>query len=298
MNTQAAPELIKHWDGGHSYETIRTIAEGDPTVVGDLGLLGGGPTEFARLADIPQAWKEFCEKYVLGDVNLDNPTQDRNMDKVHYGTRFIYLLSNTRDRVVHKTIKEILTGNAALTARQVPDGKGHQLFLKLEATYGDKEESDINLLKAKFNACDVGMDIHNGMNVELFFTKLEALRNEIGQQIKDQLVINGMDTDGELSFSKMKTNVCQVLGKLPMYTSHVASATFNENVSYEKFKSAVESHCRLMSSGTNSTDERTVAYTKNDRGNGKPLCHNWRNTGKCSYGNLLVYVTIVFSLCM
>ena len=133
VNTQAAPELIKHWDGGHSYETIRTIAEGDPTVVGDLGLLGGGPTEFTRLADIPQAWKEFCEKYVLGDVNLDNPTQDRNMDKVHYGTPFIYLLSNTRDRVVHKAIKDILTGNAALTARQVPDGKGHQLFLKSTA---------------------------------------------------------------------------------------------------------------------------------------------------------------------
>ena len=142
------------------------------------------------------------------------------------------------------------------------------------------------------------MNIHSRITIELFFTKLEALRNEIGQQTKDQRAINGMDSDGELSSSKMKTGVCQVYGKLPMYTSHVASATFNENASYEKFKSAVESHCRLMSSGTNSTDEHTVAYTKNDRGNGKPLCHNWRNTGKCSYGNLLVYVTIVFSLCM
>ena len=119
------------------------------------------------------------------------------------------------------------------------------------------------------------MNIQNGLNVELFFTKLGALRNEIGQQIKDQRVINGMDTDGELSFSKMKTNFCQVLGRLPMYTSNVASATFKEGVSYEKFKSAIESHYRLMSPGTNSTDDRTVAYTKqNGRGNGKPLCFN------------------------
>ena len=78
VNTQAASQLIKHWSGGLSFEAVKLKAEGDPSVAGDSGLLGGGPTEFTRLADIPQEWKIFCEKYVPGDINLDDPTKDRN----------------------------------------------------------------------------------------------------------------------------------------------------------------------------------------------------------------------------
>ena len=62
VNTQAAPQLINHWSGGLSLGAVKIKAEGDPPVVGDLGLLGGGLTSFTRLSGIPQAWKTWCEK--------------------------------------------------------------------------------------------------------------------------------------------------------------------------------------------------------------------------------------------
>ena len=157
--------------------------------------------------------------------------------------------------------------------------------MKLESTYGDKEESDINILKAKFNSCDVGMKIDDDINIELFFTKLEALRNEIGRQVRDQKVIDGLDSDGELSYSKMKSNVSQVLGGLSSYMAHVASAKFNKGVTYDILKTELESHFRLMKAGKCNTNkpavERQVATYSNTRGK---LCFNWQKNGHCRFG--------------
>ena len=170
------------------------------------------------------------------------------------------------------------------------------MFARLESTYGDIEESDINILKAKFNSCDLGINIDDNINIEVFFTKYEALRNEIGQQIKDQGVIGGMDSNGELSFGKMKSNVSQVLGKLPTYMSHVASASFNKQILYSDFKSALESHYRLMKQGQ---VEKAIAVINSKGHNGRaggPICRNWKRNGSCSYGKIRVLFDSHFRL--
>ena len=86
----------------------------------------------------------------------------------------------------------------------------------------------------------------------------------------------------------MKSNVSQVLGKLPTYMSHVASASFNKQILYSDFKSALESHYRLMKQGQ---VEKAIAAVTSKGYNGRaggPICRNWKRSGSCSYGKILV----------
>ena len=319
VRDEGGENTVKHWIGEYSEAKIKREIEGVPAADGAAAISGMIPagtvfTNMGQVNALPE-YKKWCRTYVNGPVDLKDPLKTRALKQEHYQAEFIYELAASRDEKVWNVVHPMLVGDAAKVSKQLQAGAGHLLYEKLRAEFGEEEESDLQAIISSYSTGDVylnGKMPTNDVNLPKWFFAFEELRKRIGSQQKNENVMKGLDTDGILSFSNMKSIVTNVfLEHTTMYTSQITGAQFNSEISYQQLKKVMQSYYRIKNKnglknqrqyseralmnytcfGCGAKDDHKANDPKCPRYGKKPLhnpkgrgvCRHWKR-GRCTFG--------------
>ena len=275
LQKEGGPSLAKHWDGAMSYmKVLQTITEWAPYLEAvDEDDATEEDANWTSKDDIPKPWREFCETYVPGRVDVGNPLHTKSLKLHHYQRAFVKELARSRDLAVYNFALEHARGKAALVLKQIPEGAGSKVQAIWYAEFGKVDKMEVRKMKSAFTDGDpyrkgsAALGLNDSVDVEQWFRAYEDLRVEVAEEMEDLHAANGFDTEtwgSILSYENMLETV------LTVFNAHtnayeVIMDSIQSAEGYEEVRDRLKEKYRILQSKKEATkivDKQKAAATK------------------------------------
>ena len=274
LQDNGGPSLVRHWHGDMCYlQMLRTIVDLAPYT----GLLDEEDTtesdaNWTAIEDIPRAWREFCDVYVPGKVDIADPLKAKGLKLVHYQRYFVKQLALGRDLAVYNYILKRSMGKAALILKQIPKGAGDRIQAAWTKEFGKIDKAEEREMKAAFADGDpfrkgsVSLMLDDRTDIEAWFRKMEDLRVELAEIMDDKEAKDGLDTKsgGILSYANMSETILTVFNAHTTVYDVVLDG-FEEDEEYETVRDKLKNKYRTLQRKRDASKEKqksTTAATK------------------------------------
>ena len=276
LQKEGGPSLAKHWDGAMSYmKVLQAITERAPYLeeLADEDDATEEDANWESKDDIPKPWREFCETYVPGRVDIGDPLHTKSLKLHHYQRAFVKELARSRDLAVYNFALEHAKGKAALVLKQIPEGAGSKVQAIWYAEFGKVDKMEVRKMKSAFTDGDpyrkgsAGLGLNDSVDIEQWFRTYEDLRVEVAEEMEDIHAANGFDTNvwgSILSYENMLETV------LTVFNAHtnayeVIMDSIQSAEGYEEVRDRLKEKYRILQRKKEATkvmDKQKTAATK------------------------------------
>ena len=249
------PNLVYHWEGSKSYMSVlRKITELAPYLeVVDEDDTTEESTNWASKDEVPKRWREFCETYVPGKVDLGDPLHTKALKLHHYQRAFVKDLARSRDLAVYNYAFEHARGKAALVLKQIPEGAGDKVQALWYTEFGKVDKMEVRQMKSAFTDGDpyrkgsAGLGLNDSVDIEAWFRRYEDLRVEVAEEMDDVQASNGFDSEwgGILGYEAMLETILTVFNA---HTSayEVIMDSIGEDAGYETVRDRLKEKYKIL----------------------------------------------------